>query len=77
MYVDEFKLLTEKQGFQHYGLVKNNFVINGINYMHKYMLHLGNCYATRSFFPYCIGAKTKEFIKFTKPFYFRSKKKKK
>jgi len=32
--------LQEKQGLQKYGLVKNNFIINNINYMHKYYFHL-------------------------------------
>ncbi len=75
-YNDEFKLMTEKQGNQSCGLTKNNLQINNINYMHKYTFYLGNCYTSKYFFTYCVGSKGKEFLKFTKPFTFKSKKKK-
>lgn len=77
MYNDEFKLLTEKQGLQTYGLVSNYFIINSINYMHSYIFFLGNSYTSKSFYPYCIRFKTISFLKFKKPFHYYSKKKKK
>jgi hypothetical protein len=77
MYSDEFKLLIEKQGYQNMDLVNNNLIINNINYMHRYVFYLGNCYISRQFAPYCISSKGSEFLKFNKPFHFKSKKKKK
>ena len=76
-YVKEFKLLQEKQGLQKYGLVKNSFIINNINYMHKYYFSLGNSYFRKSFFPYNSRLNGYSFLKFKKPFSFKSKKKKK
>ncbi len=73
----EFKLLRENQGRQDAGFRGNNFVINNINYMHWYTFHLGNCTTERHFCKYAVGAKAGEFLKYTKPFHIRSKKKKK
>lgn len=44
--------------------------------MHKYKFYQGNTYVEKQFCIYNIGNKGYEFLKFTKPFYFRSKKKK-
>jgi hypothetical protein len=75
--MDEFKLITENQGFQRFGLIKNNLIINNINYMHTYKFHLGNCFILKKFSEYCVNYRGGEFLKFTKPFSFISKKKKK
>lgn len=72
----EYKLLIKNQGYQKYGFVKNSFIINNINYGFKYVSHIGNEYLHKKFYKYCIGLKMREFLKFKKPFYFRSKKKK-
>ena len=77
MYLDEYKLLTKNQGEQFYGFVTNSFKLNSINYMHTYKFHQGNCYINKKFTAYSINAQVKEFLKFKKPFYFHSKKKKK
>lgn len=76
-YSREFKLLQEKQGFQKYGLIKGGFIINNINYMHKYYFSLGNSFYEKSFFPYNTKLNGYAFLKFKKPFNFKSKKKKK
>ena len=76
-YTDEFKLIREKKGLQNAGFTKNNLIINGINYMHKYHFHLGNSYTQKSFYLHAISFKANSFLKFKKPFSFRPKKKKK
>jgi hypothetical protein len=77
LYNKEFKLLYENQGKQYAGFRYNNFIINNLNYMHWYTFHLGNCFTDRHFSPYSVSSKASEFLKYTKPFHFRSKKKKK
>ena len=77
MYIDEFKLIREKQGLQIFGRVKNNMTINTINYMHLYTFHLGKSYMSRRFYELASGLKTLAFLKFKKPFSFQPKKKKK
>jgi hypothetical protein len=77
MYNEEFKLLTEKQGFQNFGLVTNAYVLNNLNYTHRFTYNLGNCFVEKSFFPFCIGLSSAAFLMFKKPFNFKSKKKKK
>jgi len=76
-YLDEYKLLTKNQGEQFYGFVPNSFKLNSLNYMHTYKFHQGNCYVNKKFTAYSINTSVKEFLKFKKPFYFHSKKKKK
>ena len=76
-YIDEFKLIREKQNLQNFGLVKNNLIINNINYMHTYFFFLGNSYVEKKFSPHCVGLRGVGFLKFKKPFSFRPKKKKK
>lgn len=76
-YLDEYRLPTKYQEQQHYGIVSNSFKFNPINYMHIYKFHQGNSRITKRFSIFNIGNKGKEFLKFTKPFFFRSKKKKK
>ena len=71
----ELKLLTKDQGQQVVGFVKNNFIINNINYSFKYIAHLGDSFLNKKFYKYCVGLKMREFLKFKKPFYYRSKKK--
>lgn len=76
-YVNEFKLLREKQGMQKFGLVKNNIIINNINYMYTYYFNLGNSFFKKKFSPFCISWSSLSVLKFKKPFSFRPKKKKK
>jgi ribosomal protein S19 len=76
-YIQEFKLIIENQGFRYIGLKSNGMIINGLNYMHRYSFYLGNSYAKKQFASYCIGSKAGEFLKYTKPFNYRSKKKNK
>jgi hypothetical protein len=75
-YLDEYKLPGKYQENQFFGKVLNSFKFNSINYMHFYKFHQGNNYVTKKFSMFNIGNKGKEFLKFTKPFHFRSKKKK-
>lgn len=75
-YLDEYRLPTKYQSLQYYGLVKNSFKLNNLNYMHKYKFHQGNNFITKKFCIYNLTNKGYEFLKYTKPFYFRSKKKK-
>ena len=75
LYLDEYKLPLRHKEKQSYGLVSNNFKLNSLNYMHSYKFYLGNIYVNKKFFIYNIGNTGKEFLKFTKPFCFRSKKK--
>lgn len=76
-YIKEFKLIIENQGFRFIGLKDNYMVINSINYMHRYSFYQGNNYVNKQFSIYCIGSKAGEFLKYTKPFSYRSKKKNK
>lgn len=75
-FLQEYRLPTKYSCSQTYGLVKNDFKLNPINYMHNYKFYQGNTYVDKQFCIYNIGNKGYEFLKFTKPFYFRSKKKK-
>ncbi len=75
-YLQEYRLPTKYQENQYYGFVKNNFKLNTLNYMHSYKFYQGNKYIVKKFCIYNIGNKGYEFLKFTKPFFFRSKKKK-
>ena len=77
MYFIEFRLLSKNQGLQYYGLVKNSHIINNLNYMHTYCLNLGNCFLEKSYYKYSVGLNGYSFLKFKKPFNYRSKKKKK
>lgn len=77
MYLSEYKLPTKYQNLQHYGFVKNDFKLNPLNYMHTYKFYQGNSYILKKFCMYNIGNKGYEFLKYTKPYYFRSKKKNK
>lgn len=76
LYINEYKLPIRHQEKQFYGFVSNSFKLNSLNYMHSYKFYQGNSYVMRKFFLYNIGNTGKEFLKFTKPFFFRSKKKK-
>lgn len=76
LYLNEYKLPTRYQERQFYGTVLNSFKLNPLNYMHTYKFYQGNTYIIKKFFIYNIGRTGKEFLKFTKPFFFRSKKKK-
>jgi hypothetical protein len=75
-FLQEYRLPTKYQELQYYGFVSNEFKLNTINYMHSYKFYQGNNYVVKKFSIYNIGNKGKEFLKFTKPFNFRSKKKK-
>lgn len=76
-YLDEYKLISHNQGSQYWGTINSNFTINPINYMHTYNFYQGNCYTIKKFSLYNLKSKGFEFLKFTKPFNYRSKKKKK
>jgi len=76
-YYKEFKLLNKDKFKQVVGLVKNNFIINNINYTFNYTAHIGNWDINKKFYKYCVGLKMREFLKFKKPFHYISKKKKK
>lgn len=76
-YLEEYKLPIRHQEKQYYGFVSNSFKLNTLNFMHTYKFYQGNNYIYKKFSIYNIGNKGKEFLKFTKPFFFRSKKKKK
>jgi ABC-type cobalamin/Fe3+-siderophores transport system ATPase subunit len=76
LYKDEFKLLTKKQGHQVIGYVKSNHIINNINFTFNCAVHLGKYIVFKKFYYNSIRSKIGEFLKFTKPFHFRSKKKK-
>lgn len=75
-YLNEYKLPSKYQELQYYGEVSNSFKFNTLNYMHTFKFYQGNNYIIKNFSQYSIGNKGREFLKFTKPFYFRSKKKK-
>ena len=75
-YLYEYKLLIKNKGRQSAGLVKNNLIINTLNYMHKYIFHQGSTYVKRRFYKYNLRSTGYAFLKFRKPFWFRSKKKK-
>lgn len=75
-YLNEYKLPIQHQEKQNFGLVSNSFKLNPLNYMHTYKFYQGNSYTYKKFSIYNIGNKGKEFLKYTKPFFFRSKKKK-
>lgn len=77
LYLNEYKLLTKNQGEQDYGFASNSLKLNSINYMHTYKFHQGNCYVIKKFTKYSMNGQVKDFLKFKKPFYFHSKKKKK
>lgn len=77
MYNIEFKLLLKQQGYQSLGFVKNNHMINNINHTFKCWVHLGKYTLEKNFYSHSIKSKVGEFLKFTKPFYFYSKKKNK
>lgn len=76
-YLKEYKLPLKYLGLQYYGEVSNSFKLNPINYMHFYKFYQGKNIVIKKFSIFSIGRQGKEFLKFTKPFYFRSKKKKK
>ncbi len=75
-YMYDLKLIQKMQGLQKIEHLKNNMIINNINFMHRYMFHLGNCFVNKRFYFYTIRSKSLEFLKFKKPFSFRPKKKK-
>jgi hypothetical protein len=76
MYLNEYRLPIRYQEKQFYGLSDNNIRFNLLNYMHTYKFYQGNSYVNKKFFIYNIGKRGSEILKFTKPFFFRSKKKK-
>ena len=76
LYLSEYKLPTRHQEKQFYGFALNSFKLNSLNYMHFYKFYQGNSYVIKKFFIYNIGRTGKEFLKFTKPFSFKFKKKK-
>lgn len=75
-YLYEYRLPSKYQEMQYYGFVKNSFTLNTLNYMHNYKFYQGNNYISKKFWIYNLNSKGYEFLKFTKPFHFRSKKKK-
>ena len=75
-YINEYKLPLKKKNQQSVGLTSHRFQVNNINYMHRYLFHLGSQYTSKKFYSYSIRLKALEFLKFKKPFHFRSKKKK-
>jgi hypothetical protein len=77
LYTEELKLIDEDKGYKYFGTTKNTLVVNNINFTFRYKFHIGNYYIVKKFTKYCVGLKGKEFLKFTKPFSFISKKKKK
>lgn len=77
LYLNEYKLLTKNQGEQFYGFAPNSLKLNTLNYMHTYKFHQGNSEVMKKFTQYSINDRAKDFLKFKKPFYFHSKKKKK
>ena len=74
LYLVEYTLLSRNKNRQRYGLAKNNLRLNSINYMYRYNFHQGCNFTRRRFFKYCIGSVATCFLKFRKPFWFRSKK---
>ena len=76
LYLEDLKKVQKLQGKKKIYDVKNNIFINNLNYMHKYSFHLGNLFIFKRFNPMLINSKPSEFLKFTKPFNYRSKKKK-
>jgi hypothetical protein len=77
LYIKESRLLNENKGYKKFGLVNNSLIINNINYTFNFKFNLGNYYVVKKFSEYCIGLKGREFLKFSKPFNYISKKKKK
>lgn len=75
-YLYEYRLPSKYQAMQFYGLVNNSFTLNTLNYMHSYKFYQGNTYLKKKFSIYNLNSKGYEFLKFTKPFNFKSKKKK-
>lgn len=75
-YIVEYKLPLKKKNQQSVGLTSKKLQINNINFMHRYLFHLGCQYTSKKFFGYAVGLKALQFLKFKKPFHFRSKKKK-
>ena len=74
-YLFDIRQMQKLQGLQRVKNIKNSLIINSINYMHTYTFHLGNCFVKKRFYFFTIKSKSLEFLKFKKPFYFRSKKK--
>lgn len=75
-YLEEYKLLVKNKNRQSAGLVKNSLVLNPLNYMYRYVFYQGSTYAQRRFYKYNLRSIGYAFLKFRKPFWFRSKKKK-
>jgi hypothetical protein len=76
-YIVEYKKLKEYQGKQRIYKVKNYLTINKLNFMHIYTLHQGKFYIFKRFYKYNINSKVGDYLKTTKPFNYKSKKKKK
>lgn len=76
MYLKEYKLQNKYKGRQICKSKNNILLINNLNYMHRYVFHQGSLFIKKQFYPYCIRSVAYCFLKFTKPFFFRSKKKK-
>ena len=76
-YLKEYKLISHKKNKGHANFKKNNFVINPLNYMYKYLFYIGNSFIWKKFRIFNWKNQAKEFLKFTKPFNYKSKKKKK
>ena len=77
LYLKEYKLIIHNKNLGIAGFKKNNFVVNPLNYMYKYLFHVGKSFVWKRFRIYNLKNQAKEFLKFTKPYHFRSKKKKK
>ena len=73
----DFFLPKKYKGRQIVRTYTKNITINYLNYMHRYFLYQGKFEVKKKFSMYHIGFNLGQFLKSRKPFYFRSKKKKK
>lgn len=76
-YINEYKLPLKYLELQYYDKTSNSFKINTLNYMHTFKFYQGKTSIIKKFSIFNLGRTAKEFLKFTKPFHFKSKKKKK
>lgn len=76
-YASELKLIKKQQGKQSIGFVENNHLINTINYTFRCFVYLGKYSMKKRFSVFSIKSKVGQFLKYTKPFHYISKKKKK
>jgi hypothetical protein len=74
-YINDYKLIPEKQGKQIITQKNLKTTLNNLNYKHSYNIPYRNSILVRKFNRFCISKKLGHFVLTKKPFHFRSKKK--